>query len=210
MENNIVYIKTDNNIIVNELTGNPIIIDFGASFIIQEKWENYESIQRGRFFESISTPNYKIETPLMGNLLKNRFMTSDELEKIIINHVQLNNEHKSLFVRLKDKDVLTEEEVLQIQNNYIEKIKNKTSEQILTECAATIESWDYYTVVVDYLLFLNEKKDELQLEEGRRNGLIEILKQYIVQLPSIMPKETLKAEIERLNQETWKTPISFL
>jgi hypothetical protein len=184
------------NILYNETSQTPIIIDFGMSYEMQPTWQDYESMYNGHFFDA-TRYFIKMEATIMAILFRNPKITEKELEAKV-NELLYNRDY-SMFQTMEDIGAITDEEKEAIQKRYMETyIYKKTREETLTACVKTVSSFDYFSVMTELLILVHKKEIEEALDAKEKDQLKQWLKKYIYQIPSIQPIQEAKKELQGL------------
>jgi len=183
------------NIMYNDTTQTPVIIDFGMSYEMQSTWQEYEGMYHGHFFDQTRS-FIKMESSIMGVLFRNPKITTVELEAKV--NELLDNKDYSMFQTMQDLGAITDEEKEAIRKAYMETyIHNKSREETLTACAKTVPSFDYFSVMTEMLILVNDKMKEA-IEAKEKEEFSQWLKKYVYQIPSIMPVQEAKRELQTL------------
>jgi hypothetical protein len=197
------YDVKENNIMYEESTGNPIIIDFGIS--LQPTTLSPENYKSGFYVYSNKYPCWCMEILLINYIVhtKPTPVTYQEqlthqdiinLQKIVEEIIQENPTYKN--------EVITQEERTNLQtetNNYISTFESKTWQQLMDVLLQTYPSWDNYSISVIYLTFMVDIfiHGTQPIKNPCIESYIEIVKSIVLTPPN-KPRKTPTETIELL------------
>jgi hypothetical protein len=210
------YDLKDNNIMFNNKTKKPIIIDFGLSleYDPNKKYTDTELKEMYYVFYE-KYPPWCIEIVLLSymtqRIIGKRNQNLDT--KITDENIERLKEICNIFVSensiFQDTFTNTEQETMKIQlNTYVSEYRNEKWEKLFQDLQKSILTWDNYSVSVIYLFFMHDILNIKKNEENpvSKNPIIQtyvsILKSTIqtipIKTPSKPPRKTPRETIEEL------------
>lgn len=191
------YDLKENNILHNDETGTPIIIDFGLSFDTKELTEN--NYKKFFYVYYSNYPAWCIEIILISyivNVKKINEWTKRVEEQDVLELKKVCDEFLKnyLFKEGFDEEALTlfKKEL----HEYVSIFKEKTWKNTMDILSATNQSWDNYSVSVIYFFILMDifYHGKTKVENDWISDYVNILKKIILSPPDKRPpsEETLK------------------
>ena len=168
------------NILIDDVYGIPIIIDFGLSFTkdgFQEAIMNPETLKK-IFFSTNYYPPWTIEYTILSyianNIISNQTkhinIRIDKVEKYLqsISFVIQNFVKKNLILIENDEIKFT---FINKMNDYVKSFRSKTLMEFIQDLFQSWESWDNYSIAIMFYEFIvkNFQKNEIEKDKYLKN-----------------------------------------
>jgi len=178
----------ENNIMCQDVTNKPIIIDFGLS--IKTSSINLDTL-RDQFF--VYGPDYgpwTIETTVicyivheLGKNWKREPITKEIFKKIIVDYCKQNYGLIDLLTEQERKAYYT---YLQL---FFDKYVNKSGEEVVNEMLKFNQSWDNYAVAVIFLYIIKDMHVNEYIEHSTKlRAYVDYLKYIMICMPDKRPQ----------------------
>jgi serine/threonine protein kinase len=178
----------ENNVMCEDITKKPIIIDFGLSINVNKmKMENLNDIffvygpDYGPWTIEITVLSYIVQE--IGSNWKTQTITKEMFQKILSDFISQNY---GVIDLLND----TERRAYHIQlSKFFSKYVNKTGLEVVTEMLKYKQTWDNYAVAVIYLYIIKDMHLNEYIEDSVKiKAYVDYLKYILICMPDKRPE----------------------
>jgi len=177
----------ENNVICDDITGKPFIIDFGLS--INSRTLKMENLDKAFFIYGPDYGPWTVEIAIisfivqeLGSNWKTQIITKEILQRIVTDFIKQNY---GVIDLLNDKERIAYQTQLTIFYN---KYTNKTGKDIVIEMLKFKETWDNYAVAIIYLYIIKDMHLNEYIEHSSQlTAFINYLKYIMICMPDKRP-----------------------
>lgn len=178
----------ENNVMCEDITKKPIIIDFGLSINVNKmKMENLSDIffvygpDYGSWTIEIAVISYIVQE--LGPNWKTQTITKEIFQKIISDFIRQNYGVIDLLNEIERRTYQSQ------LTKFFSKYINKTGQEVVTEMLKYKQTWDNYAVAVIYLYIIRDMHLNEYIENSVKiKGYIDYLKYILICMPDKRPE----------------------